>query len=106
MRRARNQLRLTGKIFQKPVTRLPGAPAGSSTERPNSPGAQAAKDAALSARAWWLNSIVRADHLFGAAAISSDDLGGVDIGVFIIPGKIVFARMPDRAYWSAMTRLN
>ena len=27
------------------------------------------------------------------------------IGVFIIPGRIEFARIPDRAYWRAITRV-
>jgi hypothetical protein len=32
--------------------------------------------------------------------------GAWTIGVFIIPGRIEFARIPDRAYWRAMTRVN
>ena len=50
--------------------------------------------------------IAPADHLPGAAAVGGDDTGGAwTIGVFIIPGRIEFARMPDRAYWRAMTRV-
>jgi hypothetical protein len=37
------------------------------------------------------------------AAITS---AACTIGIIIIPGKIEFARMPDRAYWRAMTRVN
>jgi hypothetical protein len=43
-------------------------------------------------------AVAPADHLRGAAAISSNDLGAWTIGVFIIPGSIEFARMPERAY--------
>ena len=51
--------------------------------------------------------ITSADHLFGAATVRGDDTGGAwTIGVFIIPGRIEFARMPDLAYWRAMTRVN
>jgi hypothetical protein len=51
--------------------------------------------------------VAAADHLFGTAAISSDDLGGVDtVGVFIIPGRIEFAHLLDRTYCRATPRVN
>jgi len=50
--------------------------------------------------------ITAADHLFGAAAVSRDDIGAWTIGVFINPRRIEFARIPDRTYCRAMTRVN
>jgi hypothetical protein len=38
--------------------------------------------------------VTAANHLFGAAAVSDDDLGAWTIGVSIIPGRIEFARIP------------
>jgi hypothetical protein len=54
----------------------------------------------------WTLLVTPTDHLFGAAAVSSDDLGAWTIGVFIMPGRIEFARMPERAYRRAITRVN